>query len=316
MVEWQSTAFVFPGQGSQIVGMGKDAAEQYPAAGQVFEEADDLLGFKLSELCFEGPQETLDQTRYTQPALYTVSAALLRALETTIPEAKAIAAAGHSLGEFSALMAAGAFSFSDGLTLVKLRGELMEDAGNHHPGGMAAVLGLKVESVRSVCMEAQSQTGGTLVIANDNCPGQLVISGDQQTLELGSEKLKEAGAKRVVPLAVSIAAHSPLMTSAAAALTEQANRIDIQTPSIPVYGNVSAALLENAEAIRDELRRQLTESVRWTETVQAMIAAGVTTFIEVGSKDVLTGLLKRIDRSVQGIALNSTTAIQELKNPA
>jgi [acyl-carrier-protein] S-malonyltransferase len=313
MVEWQSAAFVFPGQGSQVAGMGKDAAEQYSAARQIFEEADDLLGFKLSELCFEGPQEKLDQTRYTQPALYTSSAALLRALECEFAEARAICAAGHSLGEFSALTAAGAFSFADGLSLVNLRGQLMEDAGNHHPGGMAAVLGLDVETVRKTCAEVQAQTGGTLVLANDNCPGQLVISGDQKTLESGIEKLKEAGAKRVVPLAVSIAAHSPLMASAAQALTEQINRTTIQAPAVPVYGNVSAAPLENIEAIQEELRRQLTEAVRWTETVQAMIAAGVTTFIEIGSKDVLTGLLKRIDRSAQGIALNTTSVIQSLQ---
>jgi [acyl-carrier-protein] S-malonyltransferase len=316
MVDWQSTAFVFPGQGSQIVGMGKDAAEQYPAAHQIFEEADDILGFKLSELCFDGPQERLDQTRYTQPALYVSSVALLRALESEFPDASAIAMAGHSLGEFTALMASKAFSFANGLELVRLRGELMEEAGNSNPGGMAAVLAMDVDVVRSQCAQAQNQTGGTLVLANDNCPGQLVISGDQQTLDVGIELLKAAGAKRVVPLAVSIAAHSPLMASVAASLTERINQTSIHSPVVPVYGNVSAVPLDSADAIQEELRRQLTEAVRWTETVQGMIASGVTTFIEIGSKDVLTGLLKRIDRSAQGIALNNAAAIQALKHPA
>lgn len=311
-MEWQSTAFLFPGQGSQIVGMGKDSAQQYPAAREVFEQADDLLGMKLSRLCFDGSQAMLDRTLYTQPALYVCSAALLRALTSEIPEVKASCAAGHSLGEFTALMAAEVFSFTDGLKLVQLRAELMDTAGNDSPGGMAAVLGLDIETVRSVCLEAQSQTGGTLVVANDNCPGQLVISGDQATLAIGLELLRAAGAKRVLPLAVSIAAHSPLMASAAQVLTAQIDRTAIQKPRMPVYGNVNAAPLESAEAIREELRRQLTEAVRWTETVQAMIASGVTTFIEIGSKEVLTGLVKRIDRSVQGIAVSNAATIQSL----
>ncbi len=310
--EWPSTAFVFPGQGSQITGMGKDAAEQYPAARAVFEEADDLFGMELSRICFEGPQDLLDQTRYTQPALYVCSTALLRTFQGEFPAAQAACMAGHSLGEFTALMAAGVFSFADGLRLVKLRGELMEAAGNENPGGMAAVLGLDVERVREACAAAQAETGGTLVVANDNCPGQIVISGHQVSLDIGMGLIKEAGAKRVVPLAVSIAAHSPLMASAAHILAQEIDRTTLHLPQIPVYGNVSAAPLESVESIREELRLQLTEAVRWTETIRAMRSAGVTTFIEIGSRDVLTGLIRRIDRSANTITVNGADAIRSL----
>lgn len=313
MLDWQSTAFVFPGQGSQMMGMGKDAAEQYPAARQIFEEADDLFGMKLSQICFEGPQEMLDQTRYTQPALYVCSTALLQALRIEFPEAKPVCVAGHSLGEFTALMSAGVFSFADGLNLVKLRGQLMEAAGNHSPGGMAAVLGLDVEKVREACAAARTQTNRTLVVANDNCPGQIVISGDQEALEIGMELIKAAGAKRVVPLAVSIAAHSPLMASAAEALSVEIEQTTLQSPRIPVYGNISAAPLESVEAIREELRLQLTEAVRWTETVRAMMSAGVSTFVEIGSKDVLTGLIRRIDRGAKTVTVNDAEAVRSVR---
>ncbi len=310
MTDWAKIAFVFPGQGSQVAGMGKDLVEAYPAARQTFEEADSVLGFSLSDLCFNGTQEVLDDTINTQPALYTCGIATLRALQAALPGAVPAFVAGHSLGEFTALAAAGAMSFADGLKLVRERGRLMKDAGTKSPGAMAALLGLDAAPVREVCAQASKQTGGVLVLANDNCPGQIVISGDDATIEVGMKMAQEAGAKRAVKLAVSIAAHSPLMESASAAFRQALLATSFQAPSVPVYGNVEAAPLKDVDAIRRELDMQLTHSVRWTESVQAMVAAGAEQFIELGPKDVLTGLLKRIDRSKSGTPLNSASAIQ------
>jgi [acyl-carrier-protein] S-malonyltransferase len=310
MVNWSATAFIFPGQGAQQVGMGKDLWEVFPAARQTFEQADDTLGFALSRLCFEGPEDELNDTFNTQPALYTCGIAALRALQTELPEAKPGFAAGHSLGEFTALAAAGALAFEDGLRLVRARGRLMQEAGVKSPGAMAALLGLDAEQARAICEQAGRQTGGVLVVANDNCPGQLVISGDETTLEAGMALAKEAGAKKVVKLAVSIASHSPLMESASAAFNEAVEKTAFQTPELPVYGNVGAAPLTTVEAIRDELKRQLTHPVRWTESVQAMIAAGAERFIELGPKDVLAGMMKRINRAAPGLALTGVEALR------
>ena len=312
MIDWTKTAFVFPGQGSQVVGMGKDLAETHLAARQTFDEANEILGFRLSDLCFDGTQETLDDTINTQPALYTCGIAILRALQAELPDAVPGFMAGHSLGEFTALGAAGAMSFADGLRLVRERGRLMKEAGTKSPGAMAALLGLDAPQVREVCTHASQQTGGVLVLANDNCPGQIVISGDDATIEVGMKLAQEAGAKRAVKLAVSIAAHSPLMESASAAFRQALLATTFQTTTVPVYGNVDAAPLSDVEAIRRELDMQLTHSVRWTESVQAMVAAGVENFIELGPKDVLTGLLKRIDRSKSGTALNNAASLQAL----
>ncbi|MEZ4667271.1 MAG: ACP S-malonyltransferase [Anaerolineae bacterium] len=208
-MDWSKVAFLFPGQGSQTVGMCKDLAETYPLARQTFEQADSLLGFSVSNLCFNGPEDELNDTINTQPALYTAGMAILRVLQAELPLAKAAFVAGHSLGEFTALAAADAVSFEDGLKLVRERGRLMKEAGTKSPGAMAAVLGLDAEPVREACARASQQTGGVLILANDNCPGQSVISGDDATLEVGMKLLTEAGAKRVVKLPISIAAHSP-----------------------------------------------------------------------------------------------------------
>jgi [acyl-carrier-protein] S-malonyltransferase len=311
MIDWTKTAFLFPGQGSQVAGMGKDLAEAYPAARQTFEEADDVLGFGLADLCFNGPQETLDGTINTQPALYTCGIAILRALQAELPSAKPAFVAGHSLGEFTALAAAGAMPFADGLRLVRERGRLMKEAGTQSPGAMAALLGLDAPQVREVCARASEQTGGVLVLANDNCPGQIVISGDEATIEIGLQLAQEAGAKRAVKLAVSIAAHSPLMEPASAAFRQALLAIPFQTPETTVIGNMDAAPLKAVDSLRRELDLQLTHSVRWTESVQAMLAAGIEQFIELGPKDVLTGLLKRIDRSKPGTPLNSTASLKQ-----
>jgi [acyl-carrier-protein] S-malonyltransferase len=311
MIDWKKTAFVFPGQGSQVVGMGQDLAQTYTSARATFEEADAELGFSLSELCFNGPQEMLDDTLNTQPALYTCCIATMRALQEELPGAIPMFAAGHSLGELTALAAAGAFTFAEGLRLVRERGRLMKEAGIQSPGAMAALLGLDAAQVREVCDRASEQTGGVLILANDNCPGQIVISGDETTIEVGIKLAQEAGAKRAIKLAVSIAAHSPLMEPASAAFRQALLATTFHETAYVVYGNVDAAPLENADATRRELDLQLTHSVRWTESVQAMVAAGVEHFIELGPKDVLTGLLKRIDRSRIGIPLNSAAAIKQ-----
>ncbi|MBI5669092.1 MAG: ACP S-malonyltransferase [Chloroflexi bacterium] len=310
MANWSTTAFVFPGQGSQQVGMGKDLAEAYPAARQTFVQADDVLGFSLSRLCFDGPEHDLNDTINTQPALYTAGIATLRALQSELPDAVPGFVAGHSLGEFTALAAAGALSFEDGLRLVRERGRLMKQAGTQSPGAMAALLGLDADQAWAVCRQASQQTGGVLVVANDNCPGQLVLSGDDATIEAGMALAKDAGAKRVVKLAVSIAAHSPLMESASVAFREALAATTFQPPTVPIYGNVNAAPLTSVDEIRTELDRQLTHSVRWTESVQAMIAAGAARFVELGPKDVLAGLMKRIDRNVPGAALNSVETLR------
>jgi [acyl-carrier-protein] S-malonyltransferase len=277
----------------------------------MYEQADSILGFAFADLCFNGPESDLNDTLNTQPALYVSGLATLLALQTEIPAAVPAFVAGHSLGEFTALAAAAAISFDDGLRLVRERGRLMKEAGEKSPGAMAALLGLDAHQAREVCIRAKSQTGGVLVMANDNCPGQVVISGDDATIEVGLSLAKEAGAKRAVKLAVSIAAHSPLMESASADFRQALAITQFQSPAMPVYGNVDAAPLTNADSIRRELDLQLTHSVRWTESVQAMIAAGAETFIELGPKDVLTGLLKRIDRSKTALALNSADAVSQ-----
>lgn len=312
MMDWTKTAFVFPGQGSQVIGMGKDLADTYPIVRDTFAEADAILGFSISGLCFDGPEDALNDTINTQPALYTCGIAILRALHELLPDANPAFVAGHSLGEFTALAAAGAVSFEDGLRLVRERGRLMKEAGEKSPGAMAAVLGLDAVQVREVCAQASQQTGGILILANDNCPGQSVISGDDATIEAGMKLMSEAGAKRVVKLAVSIAAHSPLMESAAESFRQVLATTAFKRAHTVVYGNVNAAPLNDVDSIRRELDLQLTQSVRWTESVQGMVAAGAETFLELGPKDVLAGLLKRIDRSKTGRAVNSVESLQKL----
>lgn len=291
-------AFVFPGQGSQYVGMGRDLHEAYPKASAVFDKADEILGFPLSKLCFEGPKEELDDTINTQPALLTVSVALLRMLE--LDQLGPVTVAGHSMGEYTALVAAGALDFADGLKLVRERGRVMKEAGERNPGRMAAVIGLDAGTLEGICQEASFQLPASIVqIANYNSPGQVVISGHKEALGRAVELARERGARRVIPLAVSIASHSPLMQSAAESFASIVAQIDFHQPRVPVVANVTAAPITTLAEIREELVEQLTSTVRWVESVQHMIAQGVTAFVEIGPKNVLTGLIRRIDQSVR-----------------
>ena len=304
----RSAAFLFPGQGSQEVGMGHALASQNSAAAEVFAEADEIIGFSLSTLCWEGPEEQLNDTINTQPAILVHSIAALRALDSQAPAATA----GHSMGEFSALVCAGSISFPDALRLVRARGEAMKAAGEQRPGRMAAVLGLDPEPVASVCSAVQAATGEVVQLANDNCPGQLVISGSEAGMEAATAQLKEAGARRVIPLAVSIAAHSALMEPAQARLNEAIDATPIEPPAIPVYANVSAEPLRSVEEIREELLAQLTSRVRWTETIVGMRAQGIHMFVELGPKDVLTKLCARIDREANAFAVGDPTSLERL----
>ena len=308
----QVAAFLFPGQGSQEVGMGKELAAHFPAAARVFEEADEIVGFALSRLCWDGPAQELNDTVNTQPALLCHSVAALRSLQSIRPDLRASWLAGHSLGEFSALVAAGAMQFQDALRLVRTRGEAMQAAGARSPGGMAAVLGLELEAVEAACVAARAATGEPVQIANDNCPGQLVISGSKQGLAEAIERLRAGGARRVVELAVSIAAHSALMEPAQSKLNRAIESTPITAPAIPVIGNVSATPLASVSEVREELRSQLTSRVRWTETIGSMLAAGVTHFIELGPRDVLSNLVRRIEREANAATAGDPAGIERL----
>lgn len=292
-------AFVFPGQGSQAVGMGRDLYEASPAARAVFDQADAILGFALGQLCFTGPETTLTATEYAQPALLTVCTALLAALAEGTSERPAQQAAsglepafvaGHSLGEYAALVAAGALDFPTALRLVQRRGALMATADD---GGMAAIIGMDEAALEALCREASAE-GAPVVIANYNAPGQLVISGAVAAVERAMAMAKARGARRALPLKVSAAFHSPLMRAAADGLAEAIHAAPIADARVPVVGNVLATPLLTAAEIRRELTEQVTAPVHWIASVRAMADAGVDTFAEIGPGAVLTGLIKRI----------------------
>ncbi len=289
----QNTAFIFPGQGSQTVGMGKDLVAQYPAAKHTFEEADSILGFALSKLMMEGAADELNDTSNTQPALFVHSLASYRAFSHLYPDVKPAALAGHSLGELSALCASGALSFENGLRLIRKRGELMKHAGELASGGMAAILGLDIPTLDQVCAEA-STLKESVQIANDNCPGQIVISGSKPAVERAMTGAKAAGAKRALPLAVSIAAHSPLMASIQREWNETVTAAKFSTLQVTVIGNVHALPLTDENSARADIIAQMQSRVRWTESVRFMTSNGINTFVEVGTGAVLGGLVKRI----------------------
>lgn len=288
-----TTAFLFPGQGSQTVGMGKDLAGHFPQAKQFFDEADALFGFSLSNLMWDGPEADLNDTVNTQPALFIHSMAAYETFTRLFPDFEPAALAGHSLGELSALCAAGAFSYTDGLRLVRTRGELMKRAGELNPGGMAAILGLDIPTLDKVCAEASAENE-IVQVANDNCPGQVVISGSKPAVERAMAAAKAAGAKRAMPLAVSIAAHSPLMASIQEEWNSAVDAVAMNDLKVPVIGNVRAAQIKSADEARADLKAQMQSRVRWTDSVSLMSGMGINTFVEAGSGTVLGGLVKRI----------------------
>lgn len=285
-------AFVFPGQGAQFVGMGKDLYENNPVAKEMFDKANEILGFNITDLMFNGTDEDLRQTKVTQPAIFLHSVILAKTMGDDFnPDM----VAGHSLGEFSALVAAGALSFEDGLRLVSARAQAMQKACEKTPSTMAAVLALPDAKVEELCA---SVTEGVVVPANYNCPGQIVISGSIEGVDAACAKMLEAGAKRALKLKVGGAFHSPLMESARAELADAIAHTDFHAPKCPVYQNVNAEPQTDPETIKKNLIAQLTAPVRWTQTIQNMIAAGADTFVEVGPGAVLQGLVKKISSEV------------------
>jgi [acyl-carrier-protein] S-malonyltransferase len=292
-INLQTTSFVFPGQGSQTIGMGKDLAAQHPIAKQTFEEADSVLGIHLSKIMWEGSDSDLNDTVNTQPALYLHSFAAFRVFSHLYPDLKPASLAGHSLGELSALAASGAMSFEEGLRLVCKRGELMKRAGEFAPGSMAAILGVDIPTLDKVCAEA-STVDEIVQVANDNCPGQVVISGAKPAVERAMIGAKSVGAKRALPLAVSIAAHSPLMASIQQEWNDTVASANFLAPKLTVIGNVHAAPLTDEASARADIVAQMQSRVRWTESVKHMTANGIDTFVEIGTGTVLGGLVKRI----------------------
>ena len=300
----QTTAFVFPGQGSQAVGMGKELADTHAIAKETFDEADAILGISLMELMWNGPADGLNETINTQPALYIHSIAAWRTFTQQNPDFKPATVAGHSLGELSALTASGALSFADGLRLVRTRGELMKRAGELNPGGMAAILGVDIPTLDKVCAEA-STFEEIVQVANDNCPGQVVISGHKPALERAMTGAKAAGAKRALALAVSIAAHSPLMASIQREWDAAVDACPMEKPLIPVVGNVHAKPMLTVEELRADIKSQMQSRVRWTESVQLMQMNGIQAYVEAGSGEVLLGMIKRIDPAALRFPLGS-----------
>jgi [acyl-carrier-protein] S-malonyltransferase len=297
-------AFLFPGQGSQSLGMGSLLALRYPTARETYQEADDILGFSISKLSWEGPESELNDTVNTQPALLVHSIATLRVLLNYFPNFLPVVVAGHSMGQLSALVAAGSLSFPDALRLVRKRGEVMKAAGEQKPGGMAAILGLDIDSVDQICKQA-SNGPEVVQIANDNCPGQVVISGSKSALERCITLASSSGAKRIINLTVSIAAHSPLMELAQKEFNLAIDETSIKDPIIPIISNVTASPIYTTDMIRTELKSQLTKRVRWSESVHCMLAMGIKSYYEIGTGSILLGLLKRIEKQTKGIPLGT-----------
>lgn len=293
-------AFVFPGQGSQFPGMGKEHYDNSAFAKKLFEQANEILGFRISDIMFSGSEDDLKQTRVTQPAVFLHSIIAFKSIEGIRPDM----VAGHSLGEFSALVANGTLSFENALELVSIRATAMQKACEMNPSTMAAVLGLEDEKVETVCSEVQKETGEVVVAANYNCPGQVVISGSVRGVEVACDRMRSAGAKRAMLLPVGGAFHSPLMAPAKEELKAAIEATKFHTPTCPVYQNVVARAVMNSEEIKQNLIDQLTGAVRWTQSVRAMITDGASRFSEVGPGKVLSGLIVKINREMQVEAVN------------
>ncbi|MDT8901240.1 ACP S-malonyltransferase [Anaeroselena agilis] len=302
------TAFVFPGQGSQTVGMGKDLHDLYPVARATFAEADAALGFSITDLCFGGPEEELRKTYNTQPAILTVSVACHRVLAEK-GLAPAIVA-GHSLGEYSALVAAGALSFADAVRLVRKRGQLMQEAVPLGEGSMAAVLGLERDQIIAICEKTQQQAGPVQAV-NFNCPGQVVIAGATAAVEAAVEALKQAGAKRAIPLPVSAPFHSTLMKPAAEKLAAELDKITVSDAAIPVVANVDGQIVTKGDAIKASLVRQAASPVLWEDCVAAIVAFGASVFVEAGPGKVLTGFTKKIAKDAVTLNVEDDLSLQK-----
>jgi len=292
--------------------MGKELADAYEPARKTFEEADSILHSSFSKLMWDGPESDLNDTVNTQPALFVHSLASFRVFSHLYPDFKPAALAGHSLGELSALAASGALSFESGLRLVRKRGELMKRAGEMNPGSMAAILNLDIPSLEKVCAEA-GREGETVQVANDNCPGQVVISGAKAAVERAMAGAKAAGAKRAIPLAVSIAAHSNLMASIQAEWNEAVKAAGVKDALIQIVGNVVAKSIRSAADLRTDIQSQMQSRVRWTETIQLLAGQGITSFVEVGTGNVLLGLIRRIHSSAIGYPLGNPADFEVLE---
>lgn len=305
-----ATALLLPGQGAQYVGMASDLAAELQIVRELYERADDLLGYRLSEICWNGPEDLLRQTENAQPAILLHSYAVWLALPEEVRE-RACVAAGHSLGEFTAYLCAGTLTFEDALRLVRQRGELMAAAGTERPGAMSAVLGLDEDVVAATC----EATPGTVVPANFNAPGQIVISGEVEAVAEAGDRLRDEGAKRVLPLKVSGAFHSPLMEGARLGLEAALQAVPMADPEFPVVANVSAEAVYDGNRGRDLLIAQLTGAVRWSEGIASIRRLGASRFLEIGPGSVLVGLLRRIDRDLQGEAVGDLASLGSLSTP-
>jgi [acyl-carrier-protein] S-malonyltransferase len=302
-----NTAFVFPGQGSQFAGMGKDVADRYPVAKKVFDDVDAALGFPLSKLCFEGPDDALKLTENTQPAILTVSAAIHAVLEDLGATRRDIVA-GHSLGEYSAIVSVGGFTAAEGAKIVRLRGKFMQEAVPVGTGGMAALIGPSVEDAQAICAEAAQ--GDVVSVANINAPGQIVIAGTKAGIDRAIEIAKKRGVRRALPLPVSAPFHCDLMKPAEEALRPVLDGAEIRDLWLSLVSNVDASPIGTGHAVRNALLRQVASPVRWVESVQKMISMGVRRFVEIGPGNVLTGLIKRIDSSAELINVSDVPSIE------